>query len=139
MTAAAASLHRSTQDAPQLISRAPDQGKNQAAGTVGFTFTQSNIPSQGIACFTRWLRLHDIRVSHALVVTGEKECLEAHMDGGVKRTKLDTSFNDAHGLDAQPRHPNQGVLVHRDATIDPRELLEDDPIFEPWHQSERGA
>lgn len=91
MTAAAALLHRSPLDAPQLISRAPDHGKNHATGTIGFTVTQSNITSQGIACFTRWSRLHDSKVSHALVVTGEKECIEAPMDGGVKRTKLDGS------------------------------------------------
>ena len=40
--------------------------------------------------------MHDIKVSHALVVTGENECIEAHMEGGVKRTKLDTYFNNEH-------------------------------------------
>ena len=94
MTAAA--LHQSSQQLLDLISLEPDYGKNYGAGYVGFTYTQSNVLSCGIAYFTRWSRMHDIKVSHALVVTGENECIEAHIKGGVKRSKLDTYFHDEH-------------------------------------------
>jgi hypothetical protein len=96
MTASATLLHQANLEPIQLVSRAPSYGENYGAGYIGFTYTQSNILSLGIAYFTRWSRMHDIKVSHALVVTGENECIEAHMEGGVKRTKLDTYFNDAH-------------------------------------------
>ena len=93
---ATTTLHQPGQQLLDLVSVAPDYGKNYDAGYVGFTYTKSNILSRGIAHFTRWSCMHDIKVSHALVVTGENECIEAHMKGGVKRTKLDTYFNDEH-------------------------------------------
>jgi hypothetical protein len=90
----ATSLHHPSQHQLELVSQEPRYGVNYDAGYIGFTYTQSNIVSRGIAYFTRWTRMHDIKVSHALVVTGDNECIEAHMEGGVKRTKLDTYFHD---------------------------------------------
>lgn len=93
---AATTLHQPSPRLLDLVSHAPDYGVNYDAGYVGFTYTQSNILSRGITYFTRWSRLHDIKVSHALVVTGQNECIEAHMEGGVKRTKLDSYFHNEH-------------------------------------------
>ncbi|MFN9622646.1 MAG: hypothetical protein ACK587_07425 [Cyanobacteriota bacterium] len=94
MTAAATLLNQANPEPLQLVSHVPNYGQNYGAGYIGFTYTQSNILSLGIAYFTRWTRMHDIKVSHALVVTGPNECIEAHMEGGVKRTTLDTYFNN---------------------------------------------
>ena len=72
----------------------PEFGENYRAGYIGFTFTGSSLLSTGIAYFTRWARLGDIRVSHALVVTAENECVEALAGKGVVRSPLDRYFND---------------------------------------------
>ncbi|MFN9548200.1 MAG: hypothetical protein ACK6AD_14240 [Cyanobacteriota bacterium] len=93
---ATTTLHQPSEQRLDLVSHEPRYGENYGAGYVGFTYSQSNILSRGIAYFTRWQRMHDIKVSHTLVVTGENECIEAHMQGGVKRSKLDTYFHDEH-------------------------------------------
>jgi len=79
-----------------MLSCPPRYGENYGAGYIGFTYTNSNLISRGIAYFTRWTRMHDISVSHALLVTGENQCIEAHAQGGVKRTNLETYFEDEH-------------------------------------------
>lgn len=94
MTITAARPLEGAHDALEIISSPPVYGENYKAGYVGFTYTGSNIISRGIAYFTRWSQMHQIKVSHALIVSGENECIEAHMNGGVKRTNLSTYFDD---------------------------------------------
>ncbi|MFZ4683686.1 MAG: hypothetical protein ACOYMS_14355, partial [Terrimicrobiaceae bacterium] len=72
----------------------PAYGENYKAGYIGFTHRSASVLSRGIAWFTRWSRLSDLHVSHALVVTGENECIEALPDKGVVRAPLDKYFND---------------------------------------------
>lgn len=78
----------------QIHSQPPRFGENYKAGYVGFTHNGSHFLSQGIAYFTRWSRLSDIHVSHALVVTGENECVEALIGRGVVKSPLDKYFHD---------------------------------------------
>ena len=95
MTAILSQQNPSTQGLG-VLSCPPQYGVNYNAGYVGFTYTTSNLVSRGIAYFTRWTKMHQISVSHALLVTGENQCIEAHAQGGVKRTNLDTYFEDEH-------------------------------------------
>ena len=96
MTATVSRLHLPDPQAPELefTSRPPEYGVNYKAGYVGFTYDNSNLISRGIAYVTRWTRMHDIKVSHALIVTGEDECIEAHAEGGVRRARLDDYFKN---------------------------------------------
>lgn len=82
----------------QIHSLPPRFGENYKAGYIGFTHCGSRVPSQGIAHFTRWSRISDIPVSHALVVTGENECIEALAAKGVVKTPLEKYFNDPRTL-----------------------------------------
>ncbi|MEI6277906.1 MAG: hypothetical protein WCQ16_00825 [Verrucomicrobiae bacterium] len=75
-------------------SLAPEFGENYKPGYIGFTHTGSSLLSTGIAYFTRWSRLSDIHVSHALIVTGENECVEALGGKGVVKSPLAGYFND---------------------------------------------
>ena len=95
MSAVLSQQNTSTQDLG-ILSCPPQYGVNYGAGYVGFTYTNSNFISRGIAHFTRWTKMHQISVSHALLVTGENQCIEAHVQGGVKRANLDTYFDDEH-------------------------------------------
>jgi hypothetical protein len=81
------------QQYPDFKSIAPVYHKTHDRGYIGFTYHHQSFVSQGIAWFTRWSKLGDITVTHALVVTGEDECVEALSDG-VCRTKLSRYFND---------------------------------------------
>ena len=72
----------------------PVYGKNYNKGYIGFTYQSTNIISQGIAYFTRWSKMSNIYATHALIVTGENECIEAHAKTGVHRTNLDQYFDD---------------------------------------------
>lgn len=69
---------------------------NYNIGYIGFTYHSKNIISEGIAYFTRWYRLSDIKASHALIVTGENQCVESHLETGVDRRDLRDYFNDQH-------------------------------------------
>jgi hypothetical protein len=51
--------------------------KTHDIGYIGFTYFKESFVSQGIAYFTRWSKLSDITVSHALIVTGDNQCIEA--------------------------------------------------------------
>lgn len=79
----------------QITSLEPNYRVNYNVGYIGFTFRNKNIISEGIAYFTRWQRLSDIKVSHVLVVSGKNKCVEA-LAKGVKETKLTDYFNDPH-------------------------------------------
>lgn len=78
----------------QIVDLKPEYGSNYGKGYIGFTYSDSNVISKGIAYFTRWARMSQIRVSHALIVTDENECIEAHMNGGVQRSALSRYFGD---------------------------------------------
>jgi len=75
-------------------SLAPVFGENYKPGYIGFTHAGSSLLSTGIAYFTRWSRLSDFHVSHALVVTGNNECVEALGGKGVVKSPLDKYFDD---------------------------------------------
>lgn len=68
-------------------------GANYDTGYIGFTYT-GGLVAAGVAYFERWHRLSDIKVTHALVVSGENECIEAHIDEGVARVSLAKYFDD---------------------------------------------
>ena len=68
-------------------------GADYATGYIGFTRV-SGMVSRGVAYFERWNRLGTIPVTHALVVSGENECIEAHIDEGVARVSLAKYFED---------------------------------------------
>lgn len=78
----------------ELTSVQPVYGKNYNAGYIGFTYYKTNFICNGIAYFTRWSRMSDIKVAHALVVTGENECVEATFTKGVVKSDLAHYFND---------------------------------------------
>ena len=61
----------------EITTVAPVYGQNYNKGYIGFTYTNSSVVSQGIAHFTKWARMSDICVSHALIVTGENSFIEA--------------------------------------------------------------
>lgn len=71
-------------------------GETYKKGYIGFTYHNTNILSMGIAYVERWERMSDIKVSHALIVTGENKCVEAHMKDGVQESHLDTYFDNPH-------------------------------------------
>lgn len=79
---------------PAFKTIAPVFGVNYDVGYIGFTY-QDDFISRGIAYFTRWGRLSDIRVTHTLVVTGENECVEAIMGTGVVKSKLNRYFENS--------------------------------------------
>lgn len=79
-----------------IESKLPLYGVNYNKGYIGFTFNNASFISEGIAYFTRWDRLSDIPVSHALVVIDENTCIEAIMGQGVRKNSLDRYFWDNH-------------------------------------------
>lgn len=74
----------------------PEYSLNYNKGYIGFTFNDSSIVSYGIAYFTRWDRLSDIDVSHALIVSDDNMCIEAVAGQGVIESNLDKYFYDEH-------------------------------------------
>lgn len=78
----------------QVDSRAPDYLSNYGPGYVGFTYSDPSLISKGIAYFTRWSRLSEIKATHTLIVSGEDECIEAHVQSGVHRARLSDYFNN---------------------------------------------
>jgi hypothetical protein len=62
-------------------------------GHIGFTYVRG-FTSAGVAYFERWHRLGPVQVTHTLVVSGDNECIEAHLDEGVARVSLDKYFDD---------------------------------------------
>lgn len=65
-----------------IVSVKPQFGVNYKVGYIGFTFTDNNFISNGIAWFTRWEKglnpdVPNINISHTFIVDGENECIEA--------------------------------------------------------------
>ncbi|HLF96763.1 MAG TPA: hypothetical protein VI457_06445 [Methylococcaceae bacterium] len=80
----------------KISSIEPKFGDNYKAGYVGFTYQNISVACKGIAYMTRWARMSDIKVSHALLVTGENECIEARTQHGVVRSDLKKYFDNPH-------------------------------------------
>jgi len=78
----------------KVSSLLPRYGENYKAGYIGFVH-EGGSPSQGVAHFSRWSRLSDLHVSHAVIVTGENECVEALTGKGVVCSSLDKYFKNA--------------------------------------------
>jgi len=81
-----------------IVSVKPEFGVNYDVGYVGFTYTDKSFISVGVAWFTRWTKGGDVPhlpISHALVVTGDGQCVEAHIPK-VRRTALSVYFDDPH-------------------------------------------
>ncbi|KPJ91175.1 MAG: hypothetical protein AMJ53_12195 [Gammaproteobacteria bacterium SG8_11] len=78
----------------ELTSIKPMYGENYNEGYIGFTYYKTNFVCNGIAYFTRWSRVSDIKVSHALIVTGENQCVEATFTKGVVQSDLAHYFDD---------------------------------------------
>ncbi len=78
----------------EIKSKEPVYGENYKKGYIGFTYFKKSFISNGIAYITRWARMSDIMVSHALVVTGENTCVEALIDKGVIETHLTDYFEN---------------------------------------------
>lgn len=79
----------------------PDFGGNYDLGYIGFTSRTDDLVAAGIAWFERWddrasSPYPKITVEHALVVSGENECIEAHAVTGVSRSDLTKYFRDKH-------------------------------------------
>jgi hypothetical protein len=72
----------------------PAYGENYKRGYIGFTYNDSNLVSRGIAYFTGIGRISDIIATHTLIVTGPDECIEAHAEGGVRKSTLSKYFED---------------------------------------------
>ncbi len=79
----------------------PNYGVNYDVGYIGFTARCCDPVADGIAWFERWIPgasgvPSGVVVTHALVVSGADECIEAHAQGGVRRATLSQYFNDPH-------------------------------------------
>ena len=81
--------------ADEYEGRKPVFGENYGRGYIGFSHVDGSFVCEGIAYFTRWSRLDDIKVSHALIVIDEEACIEARFRGGVRVAPLDQYFNDS--------------------------------------------
>ena len=68
--------------------------ENYDVGYIGFTYNRSDLTSIGIAYFTDWIRMSDIKVSHCFIVTGEDELIEAAAKEGVRKDTISKYFND---------------------------------------------
>ncbi|HEX3800042.1 MAG TPA: hypothetical protein VH413_15215 [Verrucomicrobiae bacterium] len=62
-------------------------------GYIGFTCAPG-IAYAGIAYAEHWHRLGRVPVTHTFIVTGNNECVEAHIDEGVARVPLDKYLRD---------------------------------------------
>jgi hypothetical protein len=78
----------------KINSLAPKFKKNYDIGYIGFTYNKSDITSIGIAYFTDWVRMSDIKVSHCFIVTGEDELIEASFKEGVREDTISKYFDD---------------------------------------------
>lgn len=74
----------------------PNFGVNYDVGYVGFTSRSDDPVDAGIAWFERWYDYDQICVTHALIVSGPDECVEAHARTGVQKSTLSKYWNDPH-------------------------------------------
>ncbi len=75
--------------------RTPVYENNYNKGYIGFTYTNNHIIAKGITYFTRWAKMSDIRATHALIVTGENQCIEADSsENSVREGALQHYFDN---------------------------------------------
>lgn len=94
-------------ESPSYVIDTPVYGVNYSAGYTGFTCAvDPNAFQKGIAYFTRSDRLSDIKVTHALTVTGPDTCVEALYTTGVTLSPLSKYFDaeDTLIFFRKPRH-----------------------------------
>ena len=82
-------------DALKLVfrNRKPEYGQDYDRGWIGFNHAESNM-SAIIAYLEGWEREREIIISHAFIVSGENECIEAAFPKGVVETSLDEGYFD---------------------------------------------
>ena len=78
----------------EINSIKPRFKENYDVGYIGFTYNKSDITSIGIAYFTDWIRMSDIKVTHCFIVTGENKLIEAAAKEGVREDTISKYFND---------------------------------------------
>jgi hypothetical protein len=69
----------------------PAFGKDFGLGWVGFVHSGSRL-SKGIAYLTRREKQSGVTITHALVVTGPAECVEANLPAGVVTSDLSKEY-----------------------------------------------
>jgi hypothetical protein len=69
----------------------PEFGKDYGVGWVGFVHAPGAL-SKGIAYLTRRHKVGGVAVSHAFLVTGADECVEANLPAGVVATRLSEEY-----------------------------------------------
>lgn len=74
----------------------PVWNKHYGKGWVGFNHDRTNSFSRGIAWASGWDRTKKFVVSHAFIVTGEDECVEAATGKGVVVSSLKKQYFDKH-------------------------------------------
>ena len=74
----------------------PVFGVNYKAGYIGFVYYGDWITSRGIAYFTRWARMSEVKVSHCFVVACKNDVIEALMKPGVVVDHISKYFEDPH-------------------------------------------
>lgn len=84
-----------------IVSVKPEFGINYKNGYIGFSFTDNSFIDNGVAWFSRWEKgrssnLPDLNISHAFIVSGKDECIEALDMSGVSLSPLTKYFNDPH-------------------------------------------
>lgn len=78
----------------EIESRPPVYGVNYKSGYIGFTYHSDMIVSRGVAYFTRWARMKDVKVSHCFVVVCKNDLIEALVKPGVHIDRLVKYFED---------------------------------------------
>ncbi|HAH54969.1 MAG TPA: hypothetical protein DCM02_06710 [Flavobacterium sp.] len=76
------------------IAIAPEYGVNYKKGYIGFAYEADDIESIGIAYFTAFFSMSQIKVSHVFIVKNEDECIEVTREKGVKDTSIKEYFDN---------------------------------------------
>ena len=72
----------------------PIYGVNYKRGYIGFVYYADHIVSRGIAYFTRWARIEDVKVSHCFIVACKNDVIEALLRPGVVVDRIGKYFED---------------------------------------------
>ena len=83
----------------------PAFGKDFDLGWVGFVYCPGRLLSGGIAYLTRRAKKDAVTVSHAFLVTGPNECIEANLPAGVVTSDLAKEYLDRDDLIVLFRKP----------------------------------
>jgi hypothetical protein len=83
----------------------PAFGKDFGLGWVGFVYCPGRLLSGGIAYLTRRAKKNAVTVSHAFLVTGPNECIEANLPVGVVTSDLAKDYLDRDDLVVLFRKP----------------------------------